>query len=106
MTVLSPALHPWPRRTALVVLLAGLVWFGRDLDFNVHVHPDEPGKVRQILEGPGGDIFGEGVMLAEMEIPVTPPTTAYMRVGELFSYLCLGVTMAAIGTAAVRRRGK
>jgi sulfite exporter TauE/SafE len=41
-----------------------------------------------------------------MEIPVTPPTTAYMRVGELFSYLCLGVTMAAIGTAAVRRRGK
>jgi apolipoprotein N-acyltransferase len=67
---------------------------------------DHLGRVRQILEGPGGDIFGEGVMLAEMEIPVTPPTTAYMRVGELFSYLCLGVTMAAIGTAAVRRRGK
>lgn len=51
MTVPPPALHPWPWRAALVVLLAGLVWFGRDLDFNVHVHPDEPGKVRQILEG-------------------------------------------------------
>jgi hypothetical protein len=51
MTVPPPALHPWPWRTALVVLLAGLVWFGRNLDFNVYAHPDEPGKVRQILGG-------------------------------------------------------
>ena len=50
MTGPLPAPHPWPWRTALIVLLAGLVWFGRHLDFNVHAHPDEPGKVRQILE--------------------------------------------------------
>ena len=46
-----PALQPWPWRTALVFLLAGLVWFGGNLDFNVHAHRDEPNKVRQILEG-------------------------------------------------------
>lgn len=46
-----PALQPWPWRTALVFLLASLVWFGADLDFNVHAHRDEPNKVRQILEG-------------------------------------------------------
>jgi hypothetical protein len=45
------AAHPWPWRTALVCLLVGLVWFGRNLDFNGHVHPDEPNKVRQILSG-------------------------------------------------------
>ncbi|MFM8231000.1 MAG: apolipoprotein N-acyltransferase [Chthoniobacterales bacterium] len=65
---------------------------------------DHLGRVRQTLEGPGGDIFGEGVMLAEMEIPVAPPTTLYMRIGELFSCLCLGLTMAALGIAAVRRK--
>ena len=43
--------QPWPWRTALIFLVAGLVWFGRNLDFNGHVHPDEPNKVRQILEG-------------------------------------------------------
>lgn len=65
---------------------------------------DRLGRVRQTLEGPGGDIFGEGVMLAEMEIPAAPADTLYMRIGELFSYFCLGVTMAAIGTSAVRAR--
>ncbi len=47
----EPAAHPWPWRTALVCLLVGLVSFGRNLDFNGHVHPDEPNKVRQILSG-------------------------------------------------------
>jgi len=51
MTVSPPALHPWPWRAALAVLLFGLVWFGHRTGFNGHVHPDEPGKVRQILEG-------------------------------------------------------
>lgn len=65
---------------------------------------DHLGRVRQKLEGPGGDIFGEGVMLAEMEVPVAPPTTPYMKVGELFSFGCLGLTAIALGAATLRRR--
>jgi apolipoprotein N-acyltransferase len=65
---------------------------------------DHLGRVRQILEGPDGDVFSEGVMVAEMEIPVDPPTTFYMRFGELFSSLCLGATAVALGAAALRRR--
>lgn len=65
---------------------------------------DRCGRVRQILESADGDLFGEGVMLAEMDVPVSPPTTLYLRIGEMFSYLCLGLTTAAVGTAALRRR--
>ncbi|MEY3479701.1 MAG: apolipoprotein N-acyltransferase [Verrucomicrobiota bacterium] len=65
---------------------------------------DRLGRVRQVLEGPGGDIFGEGVMLAEMEVPAAPPITPYMRVGELFSGACLGLTALSLGAGALRRR--
>jgi len=65
---------------------------------------DDLGRVRQILQGADGDIFSEGVMLAEMKVPVNPPETLFMRVGELFSLLCLGTTLAALGMTTVRRR--
>lgn len=51
MTATLPISQPWPWRTSLVFLCVALVWFGRNLDFNGYVHPDEPNKVRQILEG-------------------------------------------------------
>ena len=65
---------------------------------------DHLGRVRQILQDPDGDIFQEGVLFAELEVPARPPTTFYMRHGELFSQACLIVTLAALGLAAVRRR--
>ncbi len=65
---------------------------------------DHLGRVRQILEGPDGDVFGEGVMIAEMEVPTEPPVTFYMRFGELFSSLCLGATAVFLGWAALRPR--
>ena len=65
---------------------------------------DHLGRVRQKLEGPDGDVFGEGIMVAEVAIPTAPPTTFYMRFGELFSGLCLAATAVALGAAALRRR--
>jgi hypothetical protein len=43
-------------------------------------------------------------MLAEMEVPAAPPTTPYMKVGELFSGACLGLTALSLGAGALRRR--
>lgn len=65
---------------------------------------DQVGRVRQTLEGPGGDIFGEGVMLTEVEVPLEPPVTPYLKFGELFSWLCLAVTATTLGHAVLRRR--
>jgi apolipoprotein N-acyltransferase len=65
---------------------------------------DHLGRVRQTLQDPEGDIFGEGVLSAEIEVPISPPTTFYMRYGELFSSACLIATFAALGIAAIRRR--
>lgn len=65
---------------------------------------DRFGRVRQILEGADGDVFGEGIMLAEMEVPAAPPTTLYMKAGEFFSSACLALTFLALGAAAIRRR--
>ncbi len=65
---------------------------------------DHLGRVRQTLQDPDGDIFGEGVLSAEIEVPVSPPTTFYMRYGDLFSSACLIATFTALGIAAIRRR--
>ena len=53
---------------------------------------------------PDGNIFAEGVLSAEIQIPVNPPTTFYMKKGEIFASACLIATFAALGVAAVRRR--
>jgi len=39
-----------------------------------------------------------------MEIPVNPPTTFSMRYGDLFSWICLLATFAALGMATLRPR--
>ena len=41
--------RPWPWVTALVFVLACLVWFGRGLDFSAYAHPDERNKINQIV---------------------------------------------------------
>lgn len=65
---------------------------------------DDLGRVRQKLEDPDGNVFLEGVLSAEMDIPVDPPATFYLRYGEVFSVLCLAATFGGAGFAAVRRR--
>ena len=65
---------------------------------------DRFGRVVQTLESPDGDTFGEGVMLAELAIPQSPPVTFYMRYGDLFSAVCLGATILALAAVAVRRQ--
>jgi len=65
---------------------------------------DHLGRVRQTLAGPDGDTFAEGMMLAEVDVPVDPPTTFYMKHGEAFSMLCLVVTLGVAAVSIVRRR--
>ena len=64
----------------------------------------EEWHLRQKYQGIARDVFGEGVMIAEMQIPATPQTTFYMRFGELFSGVCLAATAVALGAAALLRR--
>jgi len=65
---------------------------------------DHLGRVRQTFADADGDVFGEGVLFGEMEIPVNPPTTFSMRYGDLFSWICLLATFAALGMATLRPR--
>ena len=65
---------------------------------------DHLGRVRQVLQDADGDTFKEGVLFAEIEVPAKPPTTFYTRHGEIFSFVCLAATFAALAHAAVRRR--
>ena len=65
---------------------------------------DSLGRVTHVLSDPDGNIFAEGVLSAEIQIPVNPPTTFYMKKGEIFASACLIATFAALGVAAIRRR--
>jgi apolipoprotein N-acyltransferase len=65
---------------------------------------DSLGRVTHILSDPDGNIFAEGVLSAEIQIPINPPTTFYMKKGEVFASACLIATFAALGVAAIRRR--
>jgi len=65
---------------------------------------DDLGRVTHLLQDPSGNIFAEGVLSAEIRVPVRPPTTFYMRHGDLFSQACLVVTFAALGLAIFRPR--
>jgi apolipoprotein N-acyltransferase len=57
---------------------------------------DHLGRVRQTLQDADGDIFNEGVLFAEIDVPDHPPVTFYMRHGDLFSLLCLVATFSAL----------
>ena len=65
---------------------------------------DQLGRVRHTLQDAEGDIFKEGVLFAELEVPTTPPTTFYMRHGDAFSVASLAATFAALAVAVLRRR--
>ena len=43
-------LHPWPWKTAVLLLALSVFLLGRKLDFGGYVHADEPNKVHQITQ--------------------------------------------------------
>lgn len=65
---------------------------------------DRFGRMHQVLQTAEGDTFAEGVLLAEIEVPVTPPQTFYVIYGDLFSQLCLVATFVALVVTPFRRR--
>lgn len=65
---------------------------------------DSFGRVRQTLQTAEGDTFAEGVLLAEIEVPVSPPQTFYMLYGDLFSNFCLILTLVALTVNIIRPR--
>jgi apolipoprotein N-acyltransferase len=65
---------------------------------------DHLGRVVQTLESPDGHTFGEGVMLAEIQVPRNPPVTFYMRHGDVFSAACLAATFLALVRFLARPR--
>lgn len=65
---------------------------------------DHLGRVRQIFTDADGTVFGEGVFFTVIDVPQNPPVTFYMRYGDVFSLLCLGVTLGAAAASLFRRR--
>ena len=56
---------------------------------------DRFGRIRERLEGPGGNTFIEGILQAEVQVPLHPEQTFYTLHGDLFAHTCLALTVAA-----------
>lgn len=56
---------------------------------------DRFGRIRERLEGPGGNTFIEGILQAEVQVPLHPEQTFYTLHGDLFAHGCLGLAIAA-----------
>lgn len=67
---------------------------------------DRYGRVLQTLQEPDGNTFFEGVLFTQLAVPQEPKKTFYTRHGDWFSFLCLGVTVVALGGALACRRKK
>ena len=113
-----------PLRLAAVALVfaAGLVLFTRHLDFGDRAHPDEPGKVRQVLVG-GYNFFHPQLLLRTSEftsrLAGRPSKKAYKRLSETekeaarhrvliagrFASATMAAGAAALLAAAATRRG-
>jgi hypothetical protein len=57
---------------------------------------DPFGRIVQTLHGDHDDTFIEGVLQAQIRVPVHPVTTFYTRHGDLFAQTCLVVTLMAV----------
>ena len=57
---------------------------------------DRFGRLRDLLCGPDGNTFVEGILQVSVPVPARPEPTFYTRHGELFAETCLGVTLAAL----------
>ncbi len=69
---------------------------------------NEFGRITQRLVDDNGSQFTEGVLIGEVAIPTGAEQTFYVRHGELFAKLCVGITLATLVFVLFRfvRRGK
>ena len=65
---------------------------------------DRLGRVKEVLRGPDGNTFIEGILESEVAVPVDPVPTFYNRHGDLFAHACLGITSAVSALALLRLR--
>ena len=65
---------------------------------------DRFGRIRQVLRGPDGNTFIEGILQAEVSVPLHPETTFYTKHGDLFAQTCLGITLGVGAVAFLRAR--
>jgi len=56
---------------------------------------DRFGRIRQELRGKDGSPFIEGILQADVQVPLTPEPTFYTLHGDLFAHGCLALTIAA-----------
>ncbi len=75
----------------------------RVADTGVTCLVDRFGRLKQILRGPDGNTFIEGILHATVPVPSHPETTFYTRHGDLFAHACLALTIAATLAAVLRR---
>jgi apolipoprotein N-acyltransferase len=66
---------------------------------------DRYGRIRQELRGTDGSTFLEGILQADVQVPIAPEMTFYTRHGDLFAHTCLALTIAAsLGALLAARR--
>ena len=65
---------------------------------------DRFGRIRQELHGADGSTFIEGILEADVPVPLAPEQTFYTRHGDLFAHVCLALTIAASLAAFLMRR--
>ena len=56
---------------------------------------DRFGRIRQELCGVDGSTFIQGILKADVRVPLAPEQTFYTRHGDLFAHTCLAITIAA-----------
>ena len=64
----------------------------------VTAHVDRYGRIRDTLP-----YYEEGILIAEVGLPDTPPTTLYSRFGDWFPYLCAGIVLLLGARWIIRR---
>ena len=65
---------------------------------------DRFGRIRQELCGVDGSTFIQGILQADVPVPLAPEQTFYTRHGDLFAHVCLVLTIAASLAAFLTRR--
>jgi len=65
---------------------------------------DRFGRIRQELCGVDGSTFIQGILQADVPVPLAPEQTFYTRHGDLFAHVCLALTIAASLAAFLTRR--
>jgi apolipoprotein N-acyltransferase len=56
---------------------------------------DRLGVVRETLRDPSGSTFLRGILFSKISVPKNPTPTFYARYGEVFSFVCIGLSLLA-----------